>query len=333
MPVRNSLQYLDEAVQSVLSQSFANFEFIILDDASTDGSSERLRYWAAKDKRIRLFEVDKRLGPVGSSNFVAAEARAPVVARMDADDICSPDRIAEQLRVLEQHPEAALVASLSNVIDARGRLLRGPERWRLPRKSPMAPFAHGAMMYRRKLFEEIGGYRRACEYWEDQDLITRMAAVGDILIIPNALYTVRLTTTSTRAASEQLHLEEALNHMYQVLTDTDRKDRRPEHLPRYSEKSGKVDPRVFVSLGSVPLWAGVKPRMFKRLLTRGKLRPDLATAAALAWAAWASINPFTLRAFLAAHAHIRNIIAGRVPIDVPVRWAPPVSTVSSGHRD
>src|SRR3954447_9691746 len=87
MPVRNALPYLDAAVESILGQTFRDFEFVILDDASTDGSTERLRHWASRDARIRLLEESRNLGPVLSSERVARAARAPVVARMDADDI------------------------------------------------------------------------------------------------------------------------------------------------------------------------------------------------------------------------------------------------------
>src|SRR3982750_4446489 len=90
MPVHNALPYLDAAVESILHQTFDDFEFVILDDASTDGSTERLRHWAARDSRIRLLEVDRNLGPARSSERVARAATASIVARMDADDISYP---------------------------------------------------------------------------------------------------------------------------------------------------------------------------------------------------------------------------------------------------
>jgi glycosyltransferase involved in cell wall biosynthesis len=145
MPVHNALPHLDSAVHSILGQSFADFEFVILDDASTDGSRERLRELAALDPRIRLLEADEKLGPVASSNMVADAAKAPFVARMDADDISYPDRLGEQVRVLREDPGVGVVASLCDTIDASGRVLRPPEAWRLSRRSPFVPFAHGSM--------------------------------------------------------------------------------------------------------------------------------------------------------------------------------------------
>jgi len=79
MPVHDALPYLDECVRSVLGQTFADFEFVVLDDASRDGSTEALRRWARGDARIRLFESREKLGLSGSSNFVVRRARAPLV--------------------------------------------------------------------------------------------------------------------------------------------------------------------------------------------------------------------------------------------------------------
>src|SRR3982751_1358820 len=149
MPVHNALPYLDAAVESILGQALGDFEFVILDDASTDGSTERLRDWAMADARIRLIEEKRQLGPALSSDRVARAALAPIVARMDADDLSHPDRLQDSLAVLADHPDAGVVACLCEFIDVKGRKLRGSERWRLARKSPMVPFAHGTIMYRR----------------------------------------------------------------------------------------------------------------------------------------------------------------------------------------
>src|SRR5688500_20124002 len=86
MPVYNALPFLDDSVNSILTQTFTDFEFVIFDDASTDGSVERLRQWAVRDNRIKLHESTTQLGLSGSSNAVVTHARAAIVARMDAED-------------------------------------------------------------------------------------------------------------------------------------------------------------------------------------------------------------------------------------------------------
>ena len=322
MPVYNALPYLDAAVESILGQSLASFEFVILDDASTDGSTERLREWAARDARIRLLEERHNLGPALSSQRVASAASAPLVARMDADDVSHPDRLREQLAVFDQCPEAGVVASLCEFIDSNGDKLRGAEPWRLIRRSPLVPFAHGAMMYRRVLFDRAGGYRRESEYWEDQDLVTRMSALAPVLIVPKALYRVRLSATSTRAASHADSLELAVNKMYRSIDRPGRRETEAGPSRVSSKYDGKVDPRVFISLGSQSLWAGGRPRFFQRLLERGHLGFDFATVSALVWTAWASLAPGSLRAFLRFLLFVRNAHAAlMLKGDGPVSWA------------
>ena len=326
MPVHNGLPHLDEAIESILVQTFDDFEFVIVDDASTDGSRERLRDWARRDGRIRLIELDDKLGPAMSSDRAAREAKTPIVARMDADDVSSPERLARQFAVLRDNPDCGLVASLCEIIDESGSLIRGPEPWRLARRSWLAPFAHGAIMYRRAVFDGLGGYRHECVYWEDQDLIARFAAASKILVIPQSLYQVRQTGTSTRAISDQRHLEGAMNLAY---TSVDRLNCQTgyEDLLSGRSRDSKVDPRVFVALGSLTLWTGNRPRLFLRFLRRGKLRPDARTLAALGWTAWASLSPSSLRAFLQWRVAIKNRLAGSVSSNDPVAWPP--SSVAS----
>jgi glycosyltransferase involved in cell wall biosynthesis len=121
MPVYNALPFLDDSVNSILTQTFTDFEFVIFDDASTDGSVERLREWAARDARIHLHGSSTQLGLSGSSNAVVSRSRAAIIARMDADDISHPDRLKRQLQVIENAPDVAVVGTLCNGIDARRR--------------------------------------------------------------------------------------------------------------------------------------------------------------------------------------------------------------------
>lgn len=323
MPVHNALPHLDEAVESILGQTFADFEFVILDDASTDGSSERLRYWTNRDPRIRLLRVPDNLGPVGSSNMVARAVKAHVVARMDADDVSYPERLSEQLQILREHEDVGVVGSLCDMIDSSGRKLRGPEFWRLSRRSPFVPFAHGSMTYRQEIFDRIGGYREECAYWEDQDLVVRMSEITKVVVIPRALYRVRQSATSTRLVSDQERLEWALDREFQA---TDRLQDGLQYESVFSRpdtSTEKLDPRVFIALGSLRLWAGGKPRLFRRLLSRARLSWAGHWPSALVWTAWASASPGTLRAFLMLLLNARNGFAsGKLSSKDPLVWYP-----------
>jgi glycosyltransferase involved in cell wall biosynthesis len=324
MPVHNAAPHLDAAVTSISQQSYTDFEFVILDDASTDGSTDRLREWATRDSRIRFFEGKRNLGPVGSSNKVVDHARGSIIARMDADDICHPDRLRRELELLDAHPDVGLIGTLCNIIDDRGSRLRGPELWRVTRQSWFAPFPHGSMMFRRALFDEVGGYRPQCEFWEDQDLVLRMAARSGILVIADPLYTHRQSVSSTRITSDRERVEQAVDLMYRSMQRLH--DHRPydEILHGDPTRSRKLDPRVFISLGSLDLWSGNRPRLVRRLLKRGRLRPDFKSISALAWTAWAQLSPGTLRRFLVLLLSARKLhLAHYGQLPKAIRWAPP----------
>lgn len=324
MPVHNALPYLDLAVESILSQTLQNFEFVILDDASTDGSTERLREWAEQDPRIRLIEEKRNLGPALSSQRVALAATAPIVARMDADDISYPRRLEEQLDVLDRFPEVGVVGGLYDIINASGEKIRGPEAWRLVHPASVPPFGNGPLMYRREVFDEVGGYRRQCEFWEDHDLIIRMGSISKIMIVPHAIYQVRQSPVSTRFASEQRRVERALDLMYRCRQRLEQQRAYDDLLEEPAERDARVDPRVFISIGSMALWSGGKPRLFRRLIEGGNLRLDLRTLSALVWTAWASIEPRSLRTFIRSLLLARRLRASyTVKTSGPVTWTAP----------
>lgn len=298
MPVHNALPYLDAAVESVLDQSYRDFSFIILDDGSTDGSTERLRQWASRESRITLIEEQRNLGPALSSERVARAASTPFVARTDADDVSYPWRLADQLAVFDRHPEAGVVGGLADVIDGEGRIIRPAETWRLLHPRLVPPFGNGPMMYRREVFEAAGGYRSECEFWEDHDLILRMAAISKVMVLPYPVYGVRQSTGSTRIASHRERVENAIDLMYRSRERVARGEPYDDLLASTRQPGQPIDPRVFISLGSMELWAGRRPRFFRRLLRRSRLKFNYHSLSALVWTAWASIEPRSLRAFM-----------------------------------
>jgi glycosyltransferase involved in cell wall biosynthesis len=125
MPVYNAGRFLDPAIGSIVSQTFADFEFVIVDDRSTDGSVEHLRQWVRQDDRIRLFENEERQGHSRTSNHGVSLARAKYVARMDADDISHPERLAGEWQVMSRSADVVLVGTLADGIDADGRRVFG----------------------------------------------------------------------------------------------------------------------------------------------------------------------------------------------------------------
>jgi glycosyltransferase involved in cell wall biosynthesis len=108
MSVHNGAEFLSEAVESILSQTYADFDFIIVDDASVDDSTQILADYAVADKRISLLRNESKRGLAASLNL-ALEVAAPLVVRMDADDISLPGRLTLQKKLMDEHPEVAVL--------------------------------------------------------------------------------------------------------------------------------------------------------------------------------------------------------------------------------
>lgn len=285
MPVHNALPFLSCSIESILAQTFSDFEFIILDDASTDGSVELLRDWAQRDARIQLHQNDKRLGLSGSSNAVVAKARAPIVARMDADDVAHPDRLRRQWEVLQSDSDIAAVGVLCNGINASGDVVRPRDRWRLVRNSVYIPFPHGSVMFRREVFEAIGGYDESLDRGEDQDLFKRMTAKGRIVTLPDILYSYRY-------------------HANNATLDNSKRAVFEDH----SDNGNAL--AAFYMLGAMRLWAGEPPMLLKPMLEKDSIHWNPKALMILASAVWGHVSPPTLRAFLRLSIHARDTLAG-----------------------
>lgn len=318
MPVHNAMPYLNEAIESVLAQSFARFELFIGDDCSEDGSAECIRAYAARDPRIRHGRAKERLGPVGSSNWVAREARMPIVARMDADDVARPDWLAQSLAVLEAHPDAALVGSLYTLTDAGGRVLRGIDLASL-RAPRFAPIAHSSAVFRKAAFEAAGGYREGSDYFEDVDLYERMNRVGRILVISDTLVAVRRTATSARLCDDPAKVEVALSAV-------------PLEGPSPPKADGeKLPPSVFYTIAVLRLWARMPSVSVGTILRRARLRPFRKSVPVLLFGALVSVAPGFTRGLSRAKMRINNwraaprIRAGRV-----YQWLPDAPAADMG---
>jgi GT2 family glycosyltransferase len=178
MAVRNGGPYLAYAVESVLAQTYANFELLMIDDASTDGALETL----PSDPRIRVIRNERNLGQVPSLNRGLAEAHGGYVARLDADDTMLPTRLERQVDVLDGNPSVVLVGTWMDVVDERGRLyakLRGQIRdfpqLILAILTDRYPFGHPSLMFRRDVVRALGGYDASLAPSEDKDLYRRLA--------------------------------------------------------------------------------------------------------------------------------------------------------------
>jgi hypothetical protein len=197
MPVHNGGPHLEHAVESILGQTFADFEFVIIDDGSTDSTAEVLRRHQAADRRVRVLHQEKA-GLVASLNCGCGQARAPYIARMDADDIAFPDRLARQVEFLDRHPTVALVGSAVVRIDATGRELTRnvcptSHAEIVEALREYTCFTHPTVVLRATALAAVGGYRPAYRAAEDYDLWLRLSERFELANLPDPLLYYRVS--------------------------------------------------------------------------------------------------------------------------------------------
>jgi len=198
MAVHNGEPYVRESLQSVLDQTFTDFELLVVDDASTDGTVEIVT--ALADDRIRMLRNERNLGQVPSLNRGLSEARGEYVARLDADDACLPTRLARQVEILDRQPRVGLVGTWMDAVDKRGRLLGRLQKTLedyvdfLYHTLIMRVYvSHPSAMYRRDPVIALGGYDETTGPAEDKDLWRKLALERlEARIVPESLVRYRL---------------------------------------------------------------------------------------------------------------------------------------------
>lgn len=207
MSVWNDEAFVGQAIDSILMQSFGDFEFLIVDDHSADGSATVIAQRAVSDARIRILPKGEK-GRVAALNRLLHEARAPIVALMDSDDISAPQRFERQLAFLATHPDHGAVSCDCDKMDQTGTLLNRPLIVR-PSSHPelVANFEsgpllnHNAVMMHRAALEQIGGYRTAFRHAEDYDLWLRLSEVAMLANLPETLVTYRIHARQVSTAN------------------------------------------------------------------------------------------------------------------------------------
>jgi glycosyltransferase involved in cell wall biosynthesis len=214
MSVYDGGRFLRASIESILTQTYGDFEFLIVDDASKDDSLEILRNFAEKDGRITIIRNEQNIGLTKSLNRALKRARGEYVARHDADDLAEPARFEAQIGVLQGHPECDVVGTGYHVIDAEGRdvnkrflchyaddarsaLLRGEN-----------PLCHSSVMFKKSVVEKAGYYDEAYKYAQDYDLWLRLLSGGSrICNIPRRLQRLRRSGHEITATRRRQHLE------------------------------------------------------------------------------------------------------------------------------
>ncbi len=210
MPVANGMPYLTEAVESILKQDEPDFEFIIVDDGSDDDTPRILQEFCRRDSRVRVLTLP-RSGITRALNVGMAVVRAPLVARMDADDIAHPSRFRLQAEYLRRHSEAVAVGSWTLRIDPDSDPIT-VGRWPCTHAEIDASLleghgglAHPTAMMRTDVLRKLGGYREEFRWAQDKDLWLRLAEQGRLANLPQPLlcYREHFRSTSWQRAEQQ----------------------------------------------------------------------------------------------------------------------------------
>ena len=213
MTVYNGDDFLHKSIDSILDQTYTNFEFIIVDDGSRDRTWRILKEYEAKDQRIVLLRNGTNMGVPRSSNKGLGIARGQYVARMDADDISMPERLAVQVAFLDEHPEVGVVGSFVQLFDldeTLGNVWHYPTRHALIKWSLCfhSPLAHPSVVFRRAIVEHIGGYDDAFPASHDRDLWLRLSSVTRFANLPKVYLKYRdhhPNSISKRLRDVQIH--------------------------------------------------------------------------------------------------------------------------------
>jgi len=201
MPVYNAAEFLVEAIESILNQSYRNFEFLIVDDGSTDDSWKIIKKYQNKfPKLLKTFRLKKNINAAGNGavNAVLPEAKGEFIARMDADDVAHPQRLEKQVNFLLEHPEIILVGTQAKVIDPKGKTI-GKKSYPLVHEeiykkyAEVHPIIHPSCMIQRTLLPNGNRlYEMRCGVNDDYYTFFRLLNYGKFANLPEYLLSYRI---------------------------------------------------------------------------------------------------------------------------------------------
>ena len=230
MPVYNADQYVAESIRSILDQTYKNFEFIIVDDASNDSTSRIINDFKKNDKRIILITNKGNLGVTKSLNIALAKASGKYVVRMDADDWSYPERFKFQVELMEKNPEVVVSGSYVEVCDSnlKTKYVRKYHRNDTEIRKHIfrySPFAHPATIWKTDILKKER-YNETLTTCQDYELYFRVGKIGKFMNLDKPLLKLRLHNRSVSAVQNDLQWKNTvlirfnavLMHGYQMTT-------------------------------------------------------------------------------------------------------------------
>jgi GT2 family glycosyltransferase len=248
LPVKNGSAYIEAAIVSILTQTFSDFELLIIDDSSSDDTMDIARRVCGADPRARIL-VNPGAGLVEALNVAIGAARARLIARMDADDIALPQRLERQHAFMAAHPEVAVVGSQARFIDQRGALTGKatglPESHEAIAKTLLryCCLNHPTVLMRADALKRVGGYRAIVPVAEDLDLWLRIAEHGRLANLAESLLLYR---AHAGQVSQSKAWTQRLSRNLAIISARERRAGRPDPLTTYacfSATSGRPECR------------------------------------------------------------------------------------------
>jgi len=213
MSVYNGQRHLRSAIDCILQQTFRDFEFIIINDGSTDATAEILQEFKSCDPRVRIID-QPNAGLTVALCVGCRSATGEFIARQDADDWSDPTRLEKLVKLIDSRPDAVMVSSWATYIDDDGEIVEivgrcadSDDATRKLLYERYGPPAHGTVMFRRRDYERIGGYRTCFYFGQDSDLWLRLAQVGQIGYVQESLYQWRMSVNGISGANSELQLQ------------------------------------------------------------------------------------------------------------------------------
>jgi len=240
MTIYNPGRYLAAAVDSVLAQTFPDFELVAVENGSRDGAKQCMHSYAKRDARIRLIDLPENIGRTPALNLALQEARGELVAVHDADDAAAPSRFASQIEYFDARGETVLLGSHYRLIDEHGQVT-GVER---PPCDPHAlydalaytnPFAHSTTMFRRNKALSVGGYPAEFRFAQDYALWLLLARIGPLGMLGEALVDLRRHPQQLTASPDYAYVRHR-----ESITLFERAQRLPALSPHAMQENRKM---------------------------------------------------------------------------------------------
>jgi glycosyltransferase involved in cell wall biosynthesis len=262
LPVYNAEKYIAAAIESVLRQTFKDFEFIIIDDCSSDRSWEIVKKYSKQDKRIVALRNEHNLKGCNTLNKGLKLVRGKYVARVDHDDWSYQDRLEKQFKFMESHSDVGIVGGVMEIINETGKVI-GKRKYNLSDREIRrkffwySPFSHPLVMIRKSVLDKVGYYNPAFAPADDYELYFRIGKESKFANLPDVLLKYRVVTNSmTHSLTKKMELATLkVRNIYA----------KDKHY-----KMNKIDKLFnvvqFISIFTIP--SGIKIRLFS--LLRGR---------------------------------------------------------------